>query len=187
MIKQLVFALLLTPGMAAAVVCKTVGVDGVVSYTNVPAADCPHKIEIPEAPRNVTPPVSPVPPPPGSNPVPEAQAFQGYTAIAIVQPGPGTTVRSNEGNVPVAIALQPDLQAGHRVVLFLDDVAVSGNFDALAIDISGVERGTHQLRARIVDAAGRTLIESANIGFTLRKASLFERPASVPAQPVPRR
>ncbi len=45
---KFLFVLLLLPGLAHAVVCKTVGEDGVASFTDVPAAECPQGSRIPE-------------------------------------------------------------------------------------------------------------------------------------------
>lgn len=170
------FTLLMIPGMAQAVICKSVDAEGVVSYSDVPAAECRKRVKLPpnstyqprQLPRTITPKNEPAP-----RTVPEV--FSGYTKIGITQPEANGTVRSNEGNVAVVIELQPPLQNGHRIKLFLDGGAVSGDFDGTAIDLQGVNRGTHSLRAVVSDEKGRRLADSPSVRFTLRKVGLFDK------------
>ena len=172
MIRHSLLAVLLIPGIAQAVICKTVDADGVVSYADVPAAECPQKVDLPDysryAPRLV----------------PEAAAedagtaaappFTGYRSIDIVQPNAGGSVRNNEGKVPVSILLDPSLQPGHRVSLIVDGRPLSATFDGLAIELSGVQRGSHELQAVVADASGKRLIQSSPVQFTMRQASRLE-------------
>ena len=70
-------------------------------------------------------------------------------------------------------------------MLFVDGSAVPGEFDGLVIELSGVERGTHSVRAKITDAAGKTLIESPAVSFTLRQTGLLDSGATGPGPPTP--
>jgi len=174
--RKALLALLLTPGMAHAVICKSVDAEGVVSYSDVPASECRTRVNLPpsstyaprELPKTVT-----VPPGPPQSAAPKA--FAGYESINIVQPEVDGTVRSNEGNVTVVVGTQPDLQPGHRVKLFIDGGAVPGEFDGNVIDLQGVNRGTHSLRAVVSDEKGRRQGESPRIRFTLRKVGLYDQ------------
>ena len=186
MIRLALIAFFLIPGMAHAVICKTVDADGVVGYTDVPARECKAPVKLPPnstyEPRQL----------PASIPGKEAVeagdkvGFQGYQSMRIVQPEADGTVRSNEGKVPVTIALEPELHRGHRVAVFLDGKAVLGSFDGLAIELSGIERGTHSVRATVSDAKGKRLIESPTIQFTLRKPGLFDGAPNRQPGPRPR-
>lgn len=169
----LLLPILLLPGAASAVFCKSINSDGIVSYADVPAAECEQEVKMPDysryAPRTVT----------SSDrrssaaPVQAGQTV-GYKNMSITQPKPGGVARSSEGTVAVEIGLQPSLQQGHSVVLYLDGLPVPGSFDGTAIQLSNIERGTHTLRASVTDAAGRVLISSSSVPFTLRKPSLFD-------------
>ena len=192
MIKFIALTLILLPGFAQAVICKTVEPDGSVSYADVAASECPQQVKLPPyssyAPRQVQ-----------SNPAQEsavrgtAAPFVRYESIQIVQPTGGGTVRNNEGKVPVSIALVPPLQENHSITLYLDGNAVPGGFDGPAIDLSGVERGSHTLKAAVFDAGGRQLIESSVTRFTMRQSSVYdppkkpepEQPIAPPAEPPP--
>jgi hypothetical protein len=187
--KKVLIALLLLPGMAQAVICKSVDAEGVVGYSDVPASECPKPVQLPPnstyEPRQL--PVSRV----DKKAVEEKaeKPFQRYDSIKIIQPEVDGTVRSNEGKVPVAIVLQPAFQQGHHVVLYLDGKAVPGQFDGLAIELSGVERGTHSIQAKITDAGGKTLIESPAVSFNLRQTGIYDgvnQPGPPIVGPVPR-
>ena len=185
MIRHLSFALLLLPGIAQAVICKTVDPEGGVSYADIPAAECPQAVKLPDFSTYTPRPVQ-APAESGDAATAKPEPFERYASISILQPEADGIVRSNEGVVPVSIALEPTLQPGHRVTLYVDGQAVPGSFDGLAIELSGIERGTHNLQARISDAAGKVLIESSGIRFTLRQTGLFDRaPPPPPPSPPP--
>ena len=180
--------MLLVPSLAFAVICKTVQPDGTVSYSDVPAAECQQPVDLPDysryAPRPIQQHQWTRSSPTGGSLV----RTERYTSMAIVRPEPGGTVRDNEGRVDVSIALQPDLQPNHRVMLYLDGAPVGGGFEGTNIELNSVLRGTHSLRAAVLDPAGQRLIEAPAVRFTLRQASLLEparRPIEPPIEPDP--
>jgi len=184
--KKILFALLLLllPGLAHAVICKSVDSEGVVSYTKVPASECPEPVRLPAYSTFESRPVPPGAEGASADPAAGEVSFEGYKTIKILQPEADGVVRSNEGKVPVTIALEPALQQGHRVALHVDGKAVQGAFDGLAIELSGIERGTHSVRARVSDADGKLLIESPPVSFTLRQTGLFDSLANTPRPPI---
>ena len=60
---------------------------------------------------------------------------------------------------------------------------MAGSFGGQAIELSGVERGTHSLRARVVDERGKRLIETAEVQFHLRRIGLFDGASRRPPPP----
>jgi len=54
--------------------------------------------------------------------------------------------------------------------------------------LTGVERGTHSLRAVVSDAGGRRLGDSSSVRFTLRKTTIYDRdrqrPPGIPENPI---
>lgn len=177
----LLMPLMLLPGLGHAVICKTVDADGVISYTDVPVEECRTPVKLPDYSRYTPRPIQqPATPPRGSKGEPSEPAFAGYQSMQILQPVPDGTVRSNEGKVPVSIALEPALQEGHLVKLYIDGEPVRGSFSGVDIELSGLERGTHQLRAEVVDAGGQQLIGSTGVAFTLRKTGLFDGASGPP-------
>ncbi len=166
---RLLVVLPLLTGSAHAVICKSIDAEGVVSYTDVPREECANPIKLPEysryAPRLIPDAVE------GGSAVPNKAPFTGYDTMRILEPQPGGAVRNDDGRVPVLIALEPGLQQGHRVTLTVDGRSLSSTFDDLSIELNGVQRGSHELRAAITDANGKRLIESSVVQFTMRQAS----------------
>jgi hypothetical protein len=183
--KIILMLVLLIPSLAHAVICKTVEPDGTVSYADVPADECAQAVKLPDysryAPRPIQQQWSRTAPAGGS-----LVAVERYQSMAIARPEPGGTVRDNsgQGKVDVAIALQPGLQPGHRVMLYLDGSPVGSGFEGTTIELSGVRRGGHSLRAAVLDPAGQRLIEAPAVRFTMRQPSLLE-PARSPVEPEP--
>lgn len=94
-----------------------------------------------------------------------------YEQIAIAQPQDQATVFNNGGHVDVRILVSPAPPApGDRVELFLDGRPVPFD-DAHGFALDNVDRGTHTLQARIVDAGGTQLIASSPVTFFMWQAS----------------
>jgi hypothetical protein len=164
----------MAPASAYAVICKTVDADGVVTYSEVPAAQCPEKVDLPDYSRYAPRPLPQTIRDESPQEAAADESFAGYSEIAIVVPEQDGTVRDNQGKVMVNIALEPTLQDGHQVRLFIDGQAVPGSFDGTTIELSGVERGTHQLLAEVIDANGSSMLRSDSVSFTMRQVGLFD-------------
>lgn len=97
---------------------------------------------------------------------------QRYQRFAITQPKDGVTVFSNPGHVDVRVAIEPaaELAAGERLVLLLDGQEVA-QVRGQEIVLDNVNRGTHELRARIVDSDGATIAEAPPVTFHMWQAS----------------
>ena len=162
--RALLFFLLLLPGLAQAVICKTVGADGVVSFSDVPAADCPQGSRIPDY-RQAAPQAERAGAVDAGVSARQVK-FAGYDSIEIVSPEDGGTVRSNEGRVPVVVRLEPELQQSHFVTAYVDGRAYKGRYGRSEITLTGVDRGTHKMYVTVRDSKGKTLIKSDTISFT---------------------
>jgi len=182
--KKLLLVLTLLPGLGHAVICKSVDSEGVVSYTEVPASTCPEPVKLPVYSTFESPATPASAEGAAVEPAANDAEFDVYRSIKILQPEADGVVRSNEGKVGVTIALEPVLQEGHRVTLRIDGSAVPGSFDGLAIELSGIERGTHSVIAAVSDVSGNILIQSPAVSFTLRKTGLFDGNANVPNPPI---
>lgn len=130
-----------------------------------------------------------LPPPPAAAgpegaPSPESRAktvpdaappFSGYSGIAILSPGSDQVARdpSGAGNVPVTLAISPALRVdlGHTISPYVDGAAWPNQFSSPQFTLSGLDAGTHSLRAAVTDAAGRVLATSGSITFTLLRTS----------------
>ena len=105
---------------------------------------------------------------PGS--VPAVEAAQTYQQLQIVEPEDGSAFWSGSGEVTIRVKASPPLDAGDRqqMRVFLDQKMV-GNKPT--VKLTNVVRGTHEVYADIVDAAGNNLIKSPSVRFTLHRPS----------------
>lgn len=103
----------------------------------------------------------------------EEETEPAYEQFAITQPKDDTSVRANDGDIVVVLALAPGLNtaAGHEVVLLMDGEPVAQG-PQTNFALSNVDRGTHRLRAE-VQANGETLIATDPVTFTLHRHSIL--------------
>ncbi|MFP4079674.1 MAG: DUF4124 domain-containing protein [Ectothiorhodospira sp.] len=104
-----------------------------------------------------------------------------YTRVEITQPPHDGVVRSNTGEVEVAVTTEPALQEAedHRIRLLLDGESMGSGAGA-RFALSQVDPGTHTLRAEVIDASGAVLLRSDESRFHLQRTTVRQqtRPGS---------
>ena len=88
----------------------------------------------------------------------QRDAFAGYQTITIDWPQE-EAIRANDGRIRIVSATQPALQPDHRAALLLDGQIVQQS-ESLTFDLTGVDRGRHELTVQIVDGNDQVLAES---------------------------
>jgi hypothetical protein len=160
-------------GMAE--VYKRTNPDGSVEFTDVPDSSKEKPVEMEPLPTFTPPPMRPTRPTRSPS-----RASTRYDSIAITSPANDGTIRDNAGNVSVTVTISPALRANHSLILLLDgkqqDESGSGSFR-----LTNIDRGTHQLQAKVVDAKGKTLLSSDTVEFHLHRTSLLNRPGAITA------
>jgi hypothetical protein len=102
-----------------------------------------------------------------------------YTSFSIQQPANDVTIWDNQGSIPLSLKLEPELDTvnGHGVWIYIDGKAVVKQSPSLVQPITGIDRGTHMVRAEIHDSAGRMLKRTKTITVHLKKHAI-PRPAT---------
>lgn len=106
----------------------------------------------------------------------EKLPLTGYTAIEIASPNNDETIWDNTGSFAVSVRLRPALHSalGHKVVLLLDGNQVMEPGRSTQFQLTNIDRGTHTLRAAIVDRDGKEVASSdATTIYLHRQSSLF--------------
>ena len=100
-----------------------------------------------------------------------------YSKFSIVTPQNDATIWDNTGAVPVSLKLEPplDIENGHSVWVYVDGKAVVRKSQSLAQPLSGIDRGTHKIRAEIRDENRKTLKRTQNVTVHLKRASAIPR------------
>lgn len=175
--------LLLAALPAGADVYKSVDKDGNIIFSDTPSENA-EKVELDELPT--------IPAletgPPGAPPPSRGGVPPDYTELEIVNPANDAALRLEEDDatIPVSVRLAPALFPAHSLVLYLD-----GNEYATGrspgFQLTGVERGTHQLRVAVKNSADGQIIKSSPTStFHLLAHSKLHTPPTVgkpPAKP----
>ncbi len=93
-----------------------------------------------------------------------------YKNLAIISPVNDSEVRENSGKVTISVRVEPDnfAERGHQLVIYMDGIEVSkGNSTAIMLD--NVDRGTHEIKASIINHSGFVIKETRNTTFTLHR------------------
>lgn len=117
-------------------------------------------------------------------------ADSAYGSITIVQPQHDQVFFGSAATVSVVAELDGSLQSGQSIVFFVD-----GNrrpADGFGLELTDVPRGSHFLRATVVDSSGEAVMSSRQITFHVRQTSvqnpqnpLRPRPPASPPRPTP--
>lgn len=163
--------LLVAAGTSAQQIYRTVDKDGNVIFTDVPGEGA-EKIELKET-MTInslgTEPSSPV-----TTATPEPEQVIPYKSFSILNPADDESIRDNAGNVNVTVSIEPMLQSGHEVVVYLDGKEKMKGTGS-AFNLENIDRGTHQLRASVKDPNGHILISSKSTTFHLQRQSVIKR------------
>ncbi len=94
-----------------------------------------------------------------------------YTSLAIVQPTPDQVFFGADATVTVAADLGGTLRPDHTLVFFVNGNRRTAD-GGLGLQLTGLERGTHFLRASVLDQNGNPVITSQQITFHVRQPSI---------------
>jgi len=103
----------------------------------------------------------------------DAGSGRGYSKFAIAKPEQNETIRSNEGIVTVSFFLEPGLRGEDKVVVILDGQKLKDKLSSTQFSLKDIPRGTHTLKADIVDAKGQTVKSTSTVSFHLRQHSIL--------------
>lgn len=101
-------------------------------------------------------------------------AAGGYEQFEILTPENEETIRSNEGVVNVGLTLTPALADGHAIQISVDGTPLDSELKTTQFTLNSLNRGTHSLEVKIVDAEGNPVMSAPRISFHLRKASVIQ-------------
>jgi hypothetical protein len=155
--------------------------DGIVHYADQPGA--PDAVLVPQSSLGTAP--QDAAPPELYQSAPQAQpAGPTYQSLQITSPAPDESFFGGDVSVNVQLQLDRDLRPGDRLVVFLDGQRVP-EFSGMSTTLAGLTRGTHTLRAAVLDAAGSVVITSPQVNFFLRQPSIATPPTGPSIRPPP--
>ncbi|MBV2092617.1 MAG: DUF4124 domain-containing protein [Candidatus Thiodiazotropha sp. (ex Ctena orbiculata)] len=102
----------------------------------------------------------------------DAAASGDYLQFDIVQPSNDETIRSDENSVSVGLSISPPLFDGHAIHLYVDGKKLDSEIKTTQLVLQQLSRGTHTIKAEIVDAEGELVKQSGSTTFHLRQAAV---------------
>lgn len=108
-----------------------------------------------------------------------------YQSLRITSPAADEVFYGADVAVSVQLELDQDLRPADKLVVFIDGQRAP-EFAGLATTLAGLSRGTHFLRAAVVDRTGSVVITSPQITFHTRQASIATPPSGPSVNPPPR-
>ena len=157
--------------MALGQVYRWVDKDGNVHFSDVPQEGA-EELDLPdvqtfEGSGVVAP--TPAPPEPA-----EEETPINYSLLQITRPALDQTFWNVGGQIPVSLNVEPALQRGDSIRVYLDDQRVE-DFPSTGTShvLSEVWRGSHVLRAEVVNASGEVLAQSEMVAFHVRQTSVI--------------
>jgi hypothetical protein len=159
--------LLIFMATARAEIYKSIDADGEVVYSDRPSRGA-EQVSMPTLPSYT--PQSPGAVGRSASAVVEPQHYENFT---LTSPVNEATIRNNLGTVEIETSLTPPLlsELGHGIQFYLDGMAYGAVTDSTTMTLGNVDRGTHQLSARVVDASGKVLLATSEITVFVKRAS----------------
>ena len=94
-------------------------------------------------------------------------------ALSLVSPSQDQTFGDNTGNVAIEFKSDPAIasHAGHRIELRIGNKVFK--LTSLSSVIQNVDRGTHQLVARVITSDGKVLSNEVKVSFHVKRRSVL--------------
>ena len=155
--------------------------DGIVHYADQPGAPNAERVEIASSNTyEATPAESD-----GSTTYSQPQAPTPYVSLTITQPAADQVFFGADANITAAAELGGELRSDNVLVFFLDGNRVPAEGED-SVQLSNLDRGTHFLRAAVLDQNGQPLITSDQVTFHVRLPSINAPQSPQAPKPPPK-
>ncbi len=108
-------------------------------------------------------------------------AKEAYTLFNIVSPTQQQTLWNIGATLPVQVALEPGLQTGDHLDVFLDGQRKDLSETTTQFSVPDVFRGIHTIQAVIIDSSGMEVLRSLATTFMVQQTSV-QNPNSLPGR-----
>ncbi len=164
---------------SAVTVWRWVDQNGVVHYSDRPV-DGAERLELSGAQTfSAPPPIAATTPAASRTSTPPQQAVP-YRRFDIVSPAQQETLWNIGGTLDVQLELEPPLQAGHRLDVYVDGERRHLGATTLQITIPEMARGVHTLQGVVIDESGAELLRTLAVTFMVQQTSILN-----PHNPAP--
>jgi hypothetical protein len=155
--------------------------EGVVHYSDSPVPGA-ERVAVAQSSRPGT--ISPARPPAYvATPQPQQEASR-YTSCLVTAPVNDAVFHTSDG-IAAAVTIQPALQAGHRIQVYLNGGAfLEWPQSSMTYQLTGLYRGSYTLSVRVLDANDRALCAGPAINFHVQQPTLLSPARQQPKPPA---
>ena len=154
--------LLASPSLFAGEVYRVVDEDGQVTFTDSPAVNTQAEaINLPAINIAIAPPVR-------TN---EGDDEAPYTSARITQPLNNATIPPGQTTLAVELALEPTLQKGHLVQLYVDGRPQGAASTSTTFSVSNLNRGAHNVHIEVLSADKKRHTKTERVTFHVKRHS----------------
>ncbi len=179
----LLLVLLASPVLAGQTVWKWVDADGVTHYADRPVPGAT-RMELSTGNAASSSSSASEGSPPATQPADTGPIYRNFE---IWKPGNEETIANSGGQVTVNVRIEPYLQSGHSLFLYLDGRPVEGYpGNTTSFELREVARGTHSVTAVVQDRRGNRVQETTSVTFTVRQESVAQPPVGPALRPPPK-
>lgn len=182
----LIAGLAATTAVDAQQIYRWVDRDGVVHYADQPGAPDAKPVEYIARPADSTD-TSEVDEGSTDEARPSRTGRVAYTSVSITSPEPEQVFFGGDDPVDVSIDVDPELQNGDRVAVFLDGKRLTDNLRGNSYQIPAPARGSHFVRVAVLDSTGRLVQQSTAVTFHVRQHSVAKPPVGPALRPPPKK
>ncbi|OUS03934.1 hypothetical protein A9Q90_07925 [Gammaproteobacteria bacterium 54_18_T64] len=160
--------LLSAPLLYASEVYKVIDENGQVTFTDAPPRNVKAEtINLPKT--NIV--AAPSPPPKKTSEGVTLEDEVPYTIARIAKPLNEATIPPGQTTVAVELSLQPALQEGHLVQLYIDGQAQGSPTVSSTFSVTGLFRGAHKVHAEILGADKKRKVKTPTVTFFVKQHS----------------
>jgi hypothetical protein len=160
--------------------------DGIVHYSDQPGAPNAERVEIANSNEYEATPADSG----SAGTYSQPQAPTPYVSLTITQPAADQVFFGADANITAAAELGGELRSDNTLVFFLDGNRLSAEGEG-SVQLPSLDRGTHFLRAAVLDQNDKPLITSEQVTFHVRMPSINspqspQAPKPPPPKPPPK-
>lgn len=172
--KLMYLVFLIMVGTSYAAIYMDTNKDGSITYSDTPSKGA-KRIQAPST--NSVPPKNPVNSSSDqeqSNVKPAESST--YSKLDIIAPKDKETI-SNQPSIPVIMSVEPNLQAGDKIQLYLNGKPAGIPSSSVSQRLGLLNRGTHTINAQIISKENQVLKSSKTITIFVHRNSVLTNPA----------
>ncbi|MFC3907599.1 DUF4124 domain-containing protein [Legionella dresdenensis] len=151
---------------------------GVVHFSDRPHPGA-KEIELPQAQSNA-PAAAPAPTDQPAEESAGKENDRGYNSLMISQPANESTIRNNQGYVPVVIAIEPELKPNDKLQLLYDGETIGAPQSTPVFQLNDVKRGSHTIAVQVIDGQGEVIQTSESITIFMHRPRVGMVPGTRP-------